>query len=157
MALTVVNQDGVDDNAHHLIKTRQSGCDCFVGFACYSSLYYDNACGCMICGAPPTTTTRPTTTTASARCNAICVGRRRIPLANCPSCQQGAPYYGNSYYCCGGNIGPSCGGRFTHAGDACACRGTSTTVNDDCISYDGGCSYFGNVKFDGACACFVCG
>jgi len=126
-----------------------------------------------ICGgAPPpptttrlTTTTRPTTirptttrstTTVNARCNAICVGRRRIPLANCPSCRSGAPYYGNGYYCCGGNIGPSCGGRFTSDADACACRGTGTTVNDDCVAYDAGCGYFGNVDFDSTCGCFYC-
>lgn len=157
MALTIENRDRVDDHAHHLIKTRQSGCNCFADFACYDTLYYDNACGCITCGAPPTTTTRRTTTTISARCNAICVGRRRIPLANCPSCLQGAPHYGNGYYCCGGSMASSCAGRFTDAGDACACRGTSTTIKDDCIAYDGGCGYFGKVHFDSTCACFVCG
>ncbi len=159
MTLTVVKLNGIDDGAHHLIKKRQSDCNCFTGFACNSDMYYNNACGCMICGSaplPPRPTTTLRTTTNSARCDRICVGRRRIPLAKCPSCLMDGHHYGNGYYCCGGNVGSSCGGRFTTEGSACSCRGTSTTVNDDCIVYDGGCGYFGNVDFDITCGCFYC-
>ncbi|CAF1487960.1 unnamed protein product [Adineta steineri] len=164
MALTVGNQDEIDNGAHHLIKKRQSGCNCFSGFACSSDLYFDSTCSCMMCGSPPPPprpTTRPTTTTTttidSARCNKICVGRRRTTRDRCPSCYSGAEKYPGGYYCCGGNSGSTCGGYFADTTCACRYEGTTTiSLTNDCVAYDGGCGYFSSIKFDGACACFTC-
>lgn len=95
------------------------------------------------------TTTLPTTTINIERCNRICKSRRSVPSARCPPCKTDV-YYGRGYYCCGGNRGASCGGRFTDDGGTCACNGSN------CIIYDGGCGYFGYVDFDDECRCFFC-
>jgi hypothetical protein len=161
MTLTVVNQDGIDDSVHHLIKKRQSRCNCFSSGFCGSDLNYDVACGCLICGGarpppPPPTTLR--TTTDSARCDRICAGRRRTTLDRCPTCYSGADKYAGGYYCCGGNTGATCGGYFSSGHCACRYQGTNPiTLINDCVAYDGACGYFDDVRFDGACACFTCG
>ena len=103
----------------------------------------------FFCSTDISTTTVSTTTINDARCNLICMSRRSVPRAQCPSCSFDA-HYGQGYYCCGGNTAASCGGRFTDAGNTCACNG------DHCIKYDGGCGYFDYVDFDTECRCFFC-
>jgi hypothetical protein len=165
MGRTVVNQTEVDDNRHHTINKRAC-CACFGGTICPCP----NSCtgGSLCIGAgcgdddDTTTTSRPTarTSTTDARCDAICVGRRRTTADRCPACYSGASFYAGGYYCCGGATGATCGGLF--AGTTCACRYTSSgtgtlAFTGDCVAYDGGCGYFSSIDFDGACGCFTCG
>ncbi|CAF1389686.1 unnamed protein product [Adineta ricciae] len=57
----------VDKHVHHLSKKRELGCNCFSGWSCHNTLYYNAACGCMICGSGPVTVSQGATT--ASRCD----------------------------------------------------------------------------------------